>query len=397
MEPLTSTVTRCAIDKSDNLSSLLEMPNFPLTEFYGQYDPDLPNFNQTLLICDECGHVQLGKHVESRFLYQPENYNFRTITSSKILSEMDFLKNFILGLPIDTKNFSVLEFGANNLVLGIKIKHLFKDYAVCDPILKELENNISNIEVIDKFIENYVADASFINHNLILGRHVLEHIADPITLIENIFSKSREDVIFVFEVPSFHHLRKKMRFDSVIHQHLHYFDAHSVYRLVDRVNGELLSLKYNSRGSNGGSLLFSFIIKREIKRGENLNYFLQDNTTKKNEVLAEIRNFRLHFEIVGNQLLNSGQPLIGYGASHMLSTFNYHSLGIVEKLEFILDDDLQKINLKYKNLQVNISHPTITSVPKEAIFCITSLENQREILYKVISTYPNNLTMGLIV
>jgi hypothetical protein len=68
----------------------------------------------------------------------------------------------------------------------------------------------------------------------------------------------------------------------------------------------------------------------------------------------------------------------------------------VEKLIFILDDDLEKINLSYKNLKVKISHPSITSVPDEGIFCITSLENQREILHKIISTYSNNLITGLI-
>ena len=60
----------------------------------------------------------------------------------------------------------------------------------------------------------------------------------------------------------------------------------------------------------------------------------------------------------------------------MLATFNYHTNGSLEALEFILDDDNSKSGMSYKNIKVDILHPDEILIDENIIIVPTSLENQ---------------------
>jgi hypothetical protein len=123
------------LKKDSKLESIWKLPNLPLTEAFGAYDPQFPTFNQEVMMCNETGHVQLRFVVDPAFLYATENYNFATLPTNKINIEIDYLlEKLRIKEKLSTKSI-ILEIGGNNLQIPNLLKGAYAKYVVCDPIL----------------------------------------------------------------------------------------------------------------------------------------------------------------------------------------------------------------------------------------------------------------------
>jgi len=377
-------IQMCSLDGSRNLKVLWNLPKYPLTEAFGEYQSDFPLFDQALMMCTNCGHVQLQNLIDPEFLYSTSNYAFRTVNSSKINIEIDFLRQFIQNLDIDSHNRNVVEIGASNFELAKQIKLDFHKYAVCDPLLAEINGTTQDdIYVIGKLAENAMVEFASFGASFILGRHVLEHVLNPRVLLEEIILAADADCVFAFELPSLRHLREQYRFDAVFHQHCQYFDSESIELLVTSLGCELIDIQYNALGSNGGSMLFAF-----KKSGKELVVKTRSRTeidSKCAQMAMEISIFELQMNCLSQEILSSLGPVYGYGAAHMMATLNYHLKGAIEKLEAVLDDNLDLHGTGYKNIDTVILSPSQVKIEKDASYLITSMENRRAILKKLMN------------
>ena len=377
-------IQMCSLDGSRNLKVLWELPKFPLTEAFGEFESNFPVFDQALMMCIDCGHVQLQNLIEPEFLYSTSNYAFRMVSSSKINIEIDFLRQFIENLNIDSHSRNVVEIGASNLELAKKIRLDFHEYAVCDPLLAELNGTTQDdIYVIGKLAENAIHELASFGASLYLGRHVLEHVLNPRLLLENIISVADVNCVFAFEVPSLKHLREQYRFDAVFHQHCQYFDSESIELLVTSLGCELIDLQYNVLGSNGGSVLFAF--KKSDKELAFKTRSRAEIDSKCAHMEKEIAIFELQMNCLSQEILSSLGPVYGYGAAHMMATLNYHLKGAIEKCEAILDDNSGLHGTGYKNIESVILSPSQVTIEENASYLITSMENRRTILKKLMS------------
>ena len=90
-------IETCAICNGCDLEILWDLPRFPLTEKFGAFDPkNTYNLDQKLLICMNCGHVQLQNQLDPFLLYTPDEYAFRTNKSKTALQGTEFFYNFFL-------------------------------------------------------------------------------------------------------------------------------------------------------------------------------------------------------------------------------------------------------------------------------------------------------------
>lgn len=374
----------CSLDGSRNLKVIWNLPNFPLTEAFGEYQSNFPTFDQALMICNDCGHVQLQNLIDPNFLYSPSNYKFRTLNNPKVDNEIAFFRKFIKDLNVDSQSRNVVEIGANNFVLAKRMRHDFKEYAVCDPVLSQIDGTEQDgIFIIGRLAENAINQFVNFGPSFIMGRHILEHVLNPRVLLQEILRTTDMDCIFVFETPSLKHLREQYRFDAVFHQHCQYFDSNSITALVTSLGCELIDLKYNAVGSNGGSVLFAF------KKSENSltlkNTSMVDIAAKTSQMEKEISTFELQMNCLSHEILNNSGPVYGYGAAHMLATLNYHLKGAIESLVAILDDNSELHGTGYKNINTTILCPTKVRIEEDASYLLTSMENRREILKKLVS------------
>ena len=75
----------------------------------------------------------------------------------------------------------------------------------------------------------------------------------------------------------------------------------------------------------------------------------------------------------------------------MLATYAYHLETDFSFLTNLLDDDIEKRGLGYKNLPLTIEHPNKINIHEDSSFIITSLENIRPIYKRLQEFRPRRI------
>jgi len=378
------------ITGKSNLRKVWDLPQFPFTEFFGQYDPDFPKIDQELMLCPDSGAFQLRYEVEPEFLYHSENYNFRTLTTPKIQRELDF---FISSSSIKSHLNSgsrILEIGGNNSVMADQVSNLFTRYVVCDPILEDSQTG--TIEYWGGLVEDKLDLIEDFQPTVIIGRHVLEHVRSPFILLDSLLKIVKNKVILIFEFPNFRLMQQRQRFDAVFHQHLNYFDEYSIRMLVDLLGCKLLSIQNNLEGSNGGSLIVSFTNDKATQSSDTLDLDPFNGSAMENFDLS-LKLFKDQTSLIEATLKSWGGEKVGFGAGLMLATLNYHLNGEVERISAIYDDDESKEDVYYKNLNIKIRSANKLSDKEENLIFITTMENQRKVSSR-LQAYTKSTILG---
>lgn len=380
-------IDSCGICRSSSLEEVWDLPAFPLTERFGSYAPDncLP-IDQKLLICDECGHFQLGRQVDPDILYG-SRYSFRTSSSASARSGTGIFLEFLEQLTPNQRFRSFVDIGGNDLYLARKLDQKAQNRCVIDPVCRPSEGEfLDGIQVFSKFVESVNLSSEIEVPDLIVSRHTLEHISDPIRFLQQIFDQSSEECLFVFEIPCFDNLVESMRWDAIFHQHYHYYNLNSFKSLLKEVGGEYLAHSYNYQGSCGGALLIAF--RRGKKRPELSSVDVKNH---KEHILSSIQLYKNEMKIMSSLLEDLPGKIYGYGASLMLATFSYHLDNNLARLECVLDDAMEKDGLSYENLPIIIRCPKNGIPEKNSHFIITSLENIRPIFKNILKFTPRRI------
>ena len=377
--PATRHLDSCAICGSEGLVELWSLPKYPFTESFGDFDPLFPAPNQALMACYECGHAQLQEQVDPSWLYSRENYHYVPSKASKFASEYDYLESFIRRVIPSRSPALIVEFGANNLDFARYLSGIGKSVLVCDPLLPDQSQETDFIFVTDT-IEAAAASGRLGRPDLIVARHTLEHIGDPVPLLSSLFEVSVPDAILVFEVPSFEHLVAKQRFDAITHQHVHYFNRSSVRHLADRLDAHVIDWAFNPFGSNGGSLMFA-LARSSVSKMPTLTGPLDvsNPTAIVRATEVAVSSFRQQMAAVDASVDWDNGRTFGYGASLMLATLDYHLHGRLSYLPYVFDDAPERAGATYKNVNVSVLGPNDPRFDANGTFIITSWENSRAI------------------
>jgi hypothetical protein len=390
MPPKVTKRTQSIITGKENLQKVWDLPGLPFTEFFGEYNSTFPKVDQALMLCSESGVFQLQYEVDPGFLYHSNNYNFRTLTTPKIKHELDFFIQSSSLTSLLTSKSRVLEIGGNNSVMADRLKGHYSKYVVCDPILDEHEDGL--IEFWGGMLEEKIELVEQLQPTVVIGRHVLEHVSAPITLINSILERINGDVTFVFEFPNFRLMQQRQRFDAVFHQHLNYFDEGSIQKLISVLGCKLLSLQSNLEGSNGGSLVVSFtnnlhaqplrILEDHPFNGNSMDNF--DNS---------LALFKSQADLLSETIATWKGDKFGFGAGLMLATLNYHLNDQVANFSAIFDDDDSKANSGYQNLSIEIKSTRELVDLERNLILVTSMENQRRVRARLLD-YPKSTIVG---
>ena len=374
----------------ENLINVWDLPSLPFTEFFGDYNPAFPAVDQALMMCPDSGVFQLQYEVEPGFLYHSNNYNFRTLTTPKIERELDFfIRSSSLNSILDSRS-RVLEIGGNNSVMAHRLNDRYSKYVVCDPILQENLGGV--IEYWDGMIEDKIDLVEQLQPTVVIGRHVLEHVNSPQTMLSTLLERIDGKVTFVFEFPNFRLTQQKQRYDAVFHQHLNYFDEYSIQKLIASVGCKVLSLQSNLEGSNGGSLVVSFSNDLNVKPTGILEDIPFNGTSAVN-FEKSLALFKSQTDLISETISNWTGNKFGFGAGLMLATLNYHLKDEIAKFSTIYDDDIHKAGSQYQNIDVKIESASRLSDSEDNLILVTSMENQRRVRARLLD-YPKSTVVG---
>ena len=119
--------------------------------------------------------------------------------------------------------------------------------------------------------------------------NVFAHVHEINLLLKNIRALLLEDGVFVIEVPYLFDMLKKGLFDVIYHEHLSYFSAHSLLKLLKKLLENYRYKKINFGASGPALRVFISHEKNKFKQNDNLEKIL--NLEKQNGI-SKLRTYK---------------------------------------------------------------------------------------------------------
>lgn len=380
---------RCAVCESQ-LVAAIDLPKLPLTDSYCS-EPvanPLPGIDQRLIYCQSCGHGQLESLVSPLILYG-SNYCFRASASATARKGTDFFLSVLDEIEPGRKFRCVLDVGCNDLYLLDRLAPRAEQRIGIDPIWKGRESECTDksLFLIGDYFEELDLSGLPVKPDIVVCRHTLEHILDPVSVLRTLLEIGSKDTIYLFEFPGFDGLLRRLRFDQVFHQHAHYFTTQSFLKLLDVVGGRYLIHRENFH--DWGSTVFAFM-RRNGPPGDETRLVL--DTWSLDDIDKRYQLFRKQMTTCCEILdLYSNGPIYGYGASQMLPVLAYHMGTNFSELSAILDDDPSKDGIGYWNLPVGVTLSNRVDDLAESAVLITAIDNVQPIMTKLLVRRPKHI------
>lgn len=281
-----------------------------------------PKFPLNMQFCPNCNFTRYEEFSEANNLLC-KLYQEQQATYSLTKKNLDYLRNFVQKVA---KKYSlnhlskILEIGCNDGTL----LHEFRKTTGCtiwgfEPsksfaeIWQEKEISVIN----DFFNQSTVEQIAHESFDIVIIRHVLEHISDLDGIMTSLDRILSEKSALIIEVPYLPTILEKRRIDNISYPHINYFSTRSLAQLLAKYN---LGIEHTEKvDTDGGSMLV--FGRKEQKTNE----ALLDTVS-----LKDLRDLAKYIEVkkslVEKELQKySVSEIIGYGAGpkgqHLIHIF----------------------------------------------------------------------------
>ena len=300
--------------------------------------------------CHSCGHVFTLYSVSAEERYQKNEYSYDS-SNSKVSIEhfYDFAQAVINERDLG-KDALIVDIGSN---VGTLLSH-FQNSGFRNVVGVEPSSNIariaikSGINTINEFFNHKAASEI---HKIgkvavLLSSNVVNHADDLVGLLNTAKKVLRDDGIFVFEVPYLLDLIKDTAFDTIYHEHVHYYGVKplaecmrkhgfSIYK-VERLEYMCGSIRVFARlGGDADDSVLDLIV-REVEFG------LYEASTF-SSFMKRIRDIKFTVNQHLSIIRKNGGKIIGIGAATKGNTFlNYCRLDS-DVISYVTDSSPLKI------------------------------------------------------
>ena len=286
---------------------------------------NIPKSEIKLVICHNCKLVQVSKNFDLKYMYD-ENYGYRTginntmtVHVKKIVDEVSKKKKLLnkkdFVLDIASNDGTLLNFYNKDLIkIGIdptiiKYRKFYKkiDHKISDFFSKKnLVNIIKNNKI-------KVISALSVFYDLKNPNKFLKEISEIIHKQRGIFILEHTDLLSII---------KNNLFDTICHEHLAYYSAKVIMKMVNKNNLKVFDISTNQ--INGGSTRFyichkdsNYTVKnKKIKKLiRNEEKFKLEKIATYKKFFKKILNIRNNLNKKLSEIRKSGKIIHGYGAS----------------------------------------------------------------------------------
>jgi 2-polyprenyl-3-methyl-5-hydroxy-6-metoxy-1,4-benzoquinol methylase len=318
----------CVICKSNNLrgvyNSILPYSSAVLSNTVYE---KIAKGNFSLVVCEECNFV-FNNSFDRKSIdnyYSSENYVVKNILPGNMSKNIQYIFEEILNR---TGNKEVaIEIGSGRGDFAVNLSTQFKQVYTIDPSADSLENTKENIKHFNTFFD-YKLLNKIESPNLIVARHLLEHLEDPIKFVQEIDNFiTNDDCIVYIEIPNFDEIVNSSRFYDLFYDHYGYYYQSVFKKILEETNLEIVDTI-------------------EMFDSQHIGYFCKKNSKKEYKFAASQLNLNFEFEeqkIKLNRYLEQYNNILIWGAgAHGLSLFyNLSEKNKANVLNFI-DNDISK-------------------------------------------------------
>jgi C-methyltransferase-like protein/methyltransferase family protein/putative zinc binding protein len=250
-------VSECQVCRSTRLDPVLFLGYLPPVNHMraiGSRPIEEVAYPAQLLRCTDCDLVQLGLVVDKRILFPPE-YPYRSGTTRILRDNFAALAGECrTHLPFEGDAL-VVDIGANDGTLLSAFRR--EGYRICgiEPTSMAEVAIAAGIPSIKGFLEKTSVDrvrAEYGMAKIVTATNVFAHIEDVHTALDNILSLLDADGVFISESHYLIGLLATCQYDTIYHEHLRYYSLHSLKRLLEMHDLEVIRVKRID--THGGSI-----------------------------------------------------------------------------------------------------------------------------------------------
>ncbi len=247
-------VSACRICQSDRLTEILDFGDLTLTGvFPGSLDESVPSGRVRLLLCRECGLVQLGDTFPPEEMYG-DNYGYRSGLNKSMVSHLERITRSLETRTELAPGDTVLDIGANDGTLLRSYRTPGLQRIGIDPTIKKFsEYYPDDISAVADFFSakafNSVTDAKA---TIVTSIAMFYDLDDPVAFASDIASVLADDGVWYFEQSYMPWMLRSGAYDTICHEHLEYYSLTTIKHILDRAGLVLIDAATNA--VNGGSI-----------------------------------------------------------------------------------------------------------------------------------------------
>ena len=247
-------VRACRICSSERLTEILDFGDLTLTGvFPGSLDEKVSSGRVRLVLCRECGLVQLGDTFPPEEMYG-DNYGYRSGLNKSMVSHLGRIARSLESRTGLTAGDTVLDIGANDGTL-------LQSYTVpglnrigIDPTIKKfIEYYPDDIATVaDFFSAKAFASVTDAKATIVTSIAMFYDLEDPVAFAKDIASVLDDDGVWYFEQSYMPWMLRSGAYDTICHEHLEYYSLTTIKEILDRAGLVLIDAATNA--VNGGSI-----------------------------------------------------------------------------------------------------------------------------------------------
>ncbi len=375
----------CSACLSANLGAVIDLPNFPQIAIFADTPDDsaCPPVDQAMMICEDCGHLQLRDNLDPAFLYD-ERFTHRTSNSASASKSNLYFADFIKGVAGDRRFERVIEVGCNDTFLLRNLLEICDTASGIDPVWRGKESEFGSelepavrerVRVVGDFVEGVDYESAIGGKpDLVVSSFVFEHLREPRRVFEKLLEVCADDALFVIQVPGTDMLLDNCRFDQFSHQHYQQFTLDSFIRMIEGAGGEYVA--HDVLYSVWGAIMVAFRKGAGKKRcGLDLRCATRDLVEdRKNRFDQQIQACQAAVKAAG------ARKVYGLGAAQNFPSLAYFMGDVVASLEYIIDDDPGRQNKYYPGFPVQTAAADTDADYGKAAILITAPDYGRVLI-----------------
>lgn len=316
---------KCIICSSTSLDTFLNQDSVPISinklekDIFGKLD---------IVSCRNCSHifnVQFDKELVSK-IYNNDNYSASLPVSPKMQKRFEYRAKHVIGNQNIT-NKVVLEVGTTNFAFSNILFNCGAKHIIAFEPSTVFTNTNEKITLIQDFITTDNIKKFAPNCNLVVMRHVLEHLDNPASTLLDFLQYTKKGTLLYIEVPNINNILKGSRFYDFFYEHVSYFSPELLYYFFEEIGHHVRKIEYLINGQHFG-ILIENTGSTDVKLPD-FNALTFNHNALISNFVQEVKNF----EAIFLDIIETNDNVAIYGAGG-------HAISVINKL------NLNHLNIK---------------------------------------------------
>ncbi len=380
-------IKSCRICKSSKLKKLFSLGNMCFTGKFPNERQIIQKKPILLLLCDNCGLVQLGHNFDLKYLYGPD-YGYRTGINKTMLSHVKGVVKYLSKKVKLKKNDLVLDIASND---GSLLKNYDKKVITfgIDPIISKYINEYDkiNYKVSDFFSSERVKKIVKKKFKIITALSVFYDSINPNKFLRDVKNILSKNGVFLLEFADLASIIKNKMFDTICHEHLEYYSTKVILDLCKKNGLVVFDIKKNN--INGSSKQY-YVCRENSDYEINNKVIRSELNVEKKLKLTEVKTFKKFIKEINSsrddlvrllkKINKSGKKVHCYGASTkgnvLLQYFNIDN----KVINYAAERNKNKYNLYTPGSNIKIISEILSRFHKPDYYLVLPWHFKNEIL-----------------